>query len=46
MNNITLQVSEHELVLLGVALQQLSNNAVSEKLRKDANDLELKLGGV
>lgn len=46
MENITLQVSEHELVLLGVALQQLSKNALSENLRKHANDLELKLGEV
>lgn len=46
MGYINLQVSEHELVLLGVALQQLSKNSISENLRKQANELELKLGEV
>jgi hypothetical protein len=46
MEKIVLEVTEHELVLMGVALQQLSKNALSTNLKKDANDLELKLGRV
>jgi len=46
MEKIVLEVTEHELVLMGVALQQLSKNALSANLKKDANDLELKLGRV
>ena len=46
MEKIVLEVTEHELVLMGVALQQLSKNSISENLRKQANKLELKLGEV
>jgi len=46
MENITLQVSEQELVLLGVALEQLSRNTHSEKEHYSALSLERKLRSV
>ncbi len=46
MKKIVLEVTEHELVLLGLATQQLSKNALSPNLRRDAAELVLKLESV
>lgn len=46
MEKIVLEVTEHELVLLGLATKQLSKNALGANLRRDAADLLLKLESV
>ena len=46
MEKITLEVTEHELVLMGVALEQLSRNTYSEKEHNNALKLERKLRNV